>query len=217
MPCNIGYRQVVKARLPVNNEESIKEQTEAKIDQSLLEQIGEPDFIEWLLDLDIESLLGEALRRALAKIKPDSKIKFSLKGFYLEAEAKDLTSVQKRGLGKVIDKTFNQFQMEIFGIIAQLLDYEIMFSVDGNNLVLEGEKMEDKNVHKYLKILKDINGQAEIQFEHFSSERELEQEEAKFVALAQKMGIKIVVKNREINGKPIPNGVYHANFLREKN
>lgn len=217
MPCYLGYRSIITLNLPIEQPETLREETKASsIDRELMDKIGEPEFLQWLAGLDIQPLLGEALKRALAKVKTDG-IKFALKGQFLQAEGTYVGQKQKGKMQAVINRVFSQFQMEILGIVAQLLDYEVVMFIENNTVVLEGEKMEDSGVHKYLRISKSRNGETEIKFEHFTSLPELEKEEAKFFALAQKMGIKINVRSKERSGQPISQGSYHQGFLKERN
>ena len=71
MPCNIGYKSYAKVVIPEPQPQTFKAKAEApKIDADLLAKLGseDPEFLEWASDLDVQSLLEEALKRTVAKI-----------------------------------------------------------------------------------------------------------------------------------------------------
>lgn len=127
---------------------------------------------------------------------------------------------EKKRLEAMSAKLGERFQMEVLAIVAQLLNYHTQITQEEKGgstiLVLEGEKHTDNGVHKYLKITKDSQGDGVIQFEHFASPKELDDEQRKLQALAQKLGVDLklteVIKR---SGHPIPAGAEHAHFLKE--
>jgi len=150
MPCNIGYRVYAPIKIPAPVPQEFKSKTEApKIDAELLDRLGEtdPEFCEWLKELDIKALLEQALKKALSKVKiPNSlKIQVSDSG-YLEAQASYTSEAQKAKLEKLSAKVASQFQLEVMKMIAELLDYETAVTEDKNGgWVIEGEKNEQSS------------------------------------------------------------------------
>ncbi|MDD3101867.1 MAG: hypothetical protein PHE59_01865 [Patescibacteria group bacterium] len=221
MPCNIGFKSYSRVKIPVPQPQNFKSKIETpKIDAELLAKIGEGDFefIEWLQELDIVPLLKEALKRALLKIDKSDLVSFSIKSNgYLEANASYNGSIQKKKIETITNLVFSKFQLHILSIILELLDYEISISDKGrDSFVLEGEKKEEKSVHKYVKITKTSEGEANLCFEHFESLESLAQEREKLLALSQKFGIKLIFSETKERGQPIPEGTVHQHFLEEK-
>lgn len=222
MPCNIGFKSVIPVKIPKPLPKKFRKKVEApKIDSDLLAKIGEddPEFLEWLQELDINPLLAEALKRALAKAGSLEKLKFFLPGDgTLEAKAEYENEREKEELEKTAADFTSLWQMEILAIVAQLLDYEVAFSrikVKGREVMtIEAEKQEGANVHKYLKIIKDADNAA-IAFEHFDSKESLAKERAKFLGLAQKLGVRIEMGEIEESGQAIATGTVHKNFLKQ--
>ena len=71
-------------------------------------------------------------------------------------------------------------------------------------------------MNRYLKVTRNAAGDGVFAFEHFDSKKSLLSEEQKFVALAQKLGVKLVLRDAETRGQPIAVGTVHGHFLREK-
>lgn len=213
MPCNIGYREISRVRIP--KPQTFKEKTEApKIDSELLVKIGEddPKFLEWMKELDVNPLLREALKRALAAAGKTSPVKFRVdENGFLEASSNYADKTQKKEIEGITNRVFSRFQMEVLAIVAQLLDYEIIVSQTG----IEGEKNTNSGVNRYLKITEAGSEDSLLQFEHFESQASLKKERRKFVALAQKLGIKIAIIESESGGQPIAEGALHKDFLKE--
>jgi hypothetical protein len=72
MPCNIGYKNFVKATLPEPVPEKFEEEIEAPaIDADLLSKLGNEDqaFVEWVEELETAPLLEEALNRTFNKLR----------------------------------------------------------------------------------------------------------------------------------------------------
>ncbi len=203
MPCDVGYRIVEQIKVPVPEPQELKLKVKPqKIDQDLLEKIGESDgdFVEWVTALNRRPLLNEVLKRTLLAVKPsrgnaelddDETIVYKDK-FRNEKEKKEA------------ERTFavigQRFQMELLKAVAQLLGYDAVLSEGGFKII--GEK-ESGGISKHLEITADAKGKGEIKFEHFANKNELEKEEAKFLALALRLGVKITAGKREVAGKPI--------------
>lgn len=160
----------------------------------------------------------DARWRKMMNTNKTGKVEFFIKDGGLEIKATYDGEREKKEVEAVARKMSERFQMELFGIIAELLGYKIRISEaapDGTNaLVLEGEKEEDAGVHKYLKISVNTAGEGVFAFEHFDSPASVKQERAKFLALADKLGIKIRLSDERQAGQPIPAGVEHRHFLK---
>lgn len=222
MPCNIGYKEVARTTIPKPVAKKFRAKVDApKIDRELLNKIGEEDmvFVDWINNLDILPLLQEGLGRAQNSVKAPDKttVKINSDGS-LDINADYDSDRGKRNLESFTNKLSGRFQMQILGIVAELLDYTIEISQDKNSLVLEGEKSQrsDGRVNRYLKISKNEQGAGEFRFEHFASPEELKREKQKFLALAQKFGIKIALESTEKSGQPIAADAVHEHFLKSK-
>lgn len=223
MPCDIGYKNITKVRVEPKLPQEFKEKTKApKIDKSLLDDLGVNDavFLEWAADLNIDPLLGEALKHTLKSVGETTGIEFLIRGGELEMKSKFMDAKEKKVIAAIAKKVAERFQIETIGIIAQLLDYVVV--IQGGNasknkgLAIEGEKEENANVHKYFKVSIDPNGEGLLVFEHFESSATLKQERAKFLTLAQKFGIKIRLSEEYDSGKPIAQNAEHRHFLKER-
>lgn len=221
MPCNIGYKSIVRAQISVPQPKKLVSKTKAPaVDADLLKKIGEegdPVFVEWLNELDTGPLIEEALKRALSNVDNSNLVKFSIDSLgYLKAEAEYIGDAKKAKTESIIFSVFNQFQFEVLKIVLELLDYNVTISKEGeDNFSLEGEKAEESKVHKYVKITKDSDKDATLRFEHFESPESLEREKAKFLSLSQKLGVKINVFESQDSGQPIPDGTIHRHFFKE--
>ncbi|KKT81913.1 MAG: hypothetical protein A3B99_04500 [Candidatus Yanofskybacteria bacterium RIFCSPHIGHO2_02_FULL_44_12b] len=227
MPCDIGYKQVSRVTIPRPIPKKFTAEIKPpSIDRDLLAKIGEEDeaFLYWINDLDIRPLLQEALRRTVSASG-------SLKGLKIDVNSDGSLKIEgsynnekdKGSLERLTKQLSDRFQMDVLAIVAELLDYQIQVSwkeEDGETvLVLEGEKHQHSHAHvnRYLKVTKNANGKGSFRFEHFSSPEELKKEEQKFMALAQKLGVKISVETVQKSGHPIAPGTIHEHFLKEGN
>jgi len=223
MPCNIGYRQIAKIAIPKPQSQEFKEKVKPpEIDEDLLEKIGDQDpvFAQWLGELKINPLLKAALDTAVTKVRGARSLSFSItKNGNLIIGGRFASPEEKRNVESLVTQLSNQFQMEVLAIIVQLLDYEITLMQEEQDkkivLTLEGEKEAASGIHKYLKITRNSKGEGVFIFEHFASAQELTAEQQKFLALAQKLGIKIVIHEVEKGGQAIPIGTKHKDFLKE--
>ena len=218
MPCDLGFRSFTEVRIRPPKPLQFRKKVEApKIDARLLRDIGEEDseFARWLKDLDVNPMLVKALKQTLAKTPGSGALKFSIKNGNLTASASFRTEAQKRGLERTANAVGERFQMETLKMVAELLGYEVRLVEKYGGFILEGERHDpNSKVHKYLCIRRSM-GVAAIQFEHFSSEKELALEMKKFRALAQKLGVPMDPVGQRVAGQPIPEGADHRDFLKE--
>ena len=220
MPCNIGYKKIEKVSIPVPAPQEFKEEAKAPdVDADLLEKIGEDDpvFLEWLLGADMVPLWSEALRRAAesmdlsgleTRVMSDGRL--FVRGMYRDEE-------RRAQFQKTTEQLARRFQMQMLAIVAQLLDYRVVVKEvksRGGSFVLEGEKDVGLSVNRYLKI-EQKSGESEIAFEHFESADALDAEEQKFLALAERFGVKITEKSSRRSGNPILGTDHHKGFLGE--
>lgn len=222
MPCNIGYKEVARITVPKPVAKKFKAKVDAPgIDQELLNKIGEEDqaFVEWINEMDINPLLNEALKRAMVFVTLGGSVKINVNADgSLEISGSYSNDDGRKKLESYTEKLSDRYQMEVLGIVAELLEYKIDISQNGDELVLEGEKHQHSHGHvsKYLKITKDKNGIGEFRFEHFASPEELKSEKQKFLALAQKLGVKLSSETTEKSGQPIAHGMVHEHFLKNR-
>lgn len=213
MPCDIGWKIYEKVEIPVPVPQEFSERSEAPaIDADLLEKLGveDPEFLAWASELNTRPLLEEALARALGKVGSggidftiDSEGMLSAKGSYT-------TSAQKAALKEKSAAISDRWQFEILGIVAELLDYTVTITQKGDELTLEAEEAGKTHPCDYIKVTRRGTS-AEITFEHFKSRKALELAEAKFVALADKLGVKLSIKTRDVReGDPFPESVQHG-------
>ncbi len=220
MPCDIGYKSYERAVIPTPVPKKLKSKSEApKIDADLLAKIGEsdPQFLEWLMELNIVPLLESALKKALSKVGSSKEISFSIdKNGNLIAEAEYESGNKKNELTKTIEKISNRWQIETLKIVLELLDYKAVISEEKNSLMVEAEKMDGSPVHKYVRITKNSDGDSNIMFEHFGSPEELKKEKDKFLGLAQKLGVNVEILEHRESGHPIEAHHVHKHFLKEE-
>lgn len=217
MPCNIGYKSYSRVNIPAPQVKKFKSKTEApKIDAELLKKIGEndPEFLEWLLELNVIPLLKEALKRSLIKVGELSKnAKFSIsKNGDLVSNAKYDSEIQKRKIEEAAALVSSQFQAETLAIVAELLDYKVSILKNQEGFVIDGEKESKNGISKILKIT--IQETSSVRFEHFESKKSIEEEEGKFLGLAQKLGVKIKILKTERSGQQIQGRISDNNYLR---
>ncbi|MBI4120726.1 MAG: hypothetical protein HY457_00515 [Parcubacteria group bacterium] len=212
MPCDIGYKSYAKVEIPVPAPQVFSAKSEApNIDADLLEKLGieDPEFLEWAKELNTKPLLIEALKRTLAKIGADG-INFTIDSEgMLQAKGSFTNARGKKQLSEKASAVSNRWQFEILGIVAELLDYTVTITQKGDELILEAEEVGKSHPCDYIKITRrgDIS---EITFEHFKSQKLLDLATAKFLALAHKLGVKLVLGKREVKqGDPFPGEVRH--------
>lgn len=218
MPCDLGYKNVSKVAVPAPQPLQFRKRIEApKVDAELLELIGQEDqaFVDWMGELDNGPLLATALERALAAIGDTDPVSFSTDGGGLSAQAKYVGSAAKAKVERIADEVGRRWQIEVLAIAAQLLDYETQVTeTKGGVLKLEGEKHGASQVNEYLRVTLDPAKGSVLMFEHFASKKEADLVKAKFLALGQKLGVKIDVMDVRASGSPIPNGAVHKHFLK---
>lgn len=209
MPCNIGYKSYAKVEIPVPTPQTFKAKSDAPtIDADLLDKLGieDPEFLEWTRELNTEPLLKEALKRALAKLGAGS-LDFTIEKGALKSQGKFVSAQEKGRLSKKTAEVSDRWQFEILGIVAELLDYTTTITQEGDEIILEAEEKGKTHPCDYIKVSRK-GDEAEITFEHFKSKEKLELAEAKFTALADKLGVKIDIKKRSVEkGDPFPNEV----------
>lgn len=213
MPCNIGYKSYAKIEIPEPVPQTFKQKSEAPaIDESLLARLGieDPEFLEWLEEFDTMPLLQEALKRTLAKMgEPDLKFAVTEDGM-LEAQGSFVGSVQKSILSQKAGRVSERWQFEILGIVADILGYTVKITQTGNELILEAEEKGKSHPCDYIKVTKK-DGDISLTFEHFKSRKALAVAMAKFLALADKLGVKIKLGDTTISeGDAFPEDERHA-------
>ena len=208
MPCNIGYKSYAKIEIPEPQPQVFTSKFEAPaIDADLLTKLGEedPEFLEWASELNTKPLLEEVLRRVLAKTNTKG-VDFAVdKKGMLEAKGSFVTDREKGVLRDRVAAISSNWQFEILGIVAELLSYSVRITKNGEELVLEAE--EEGGVHpcNYIKVTRRGNVSTLV-FEHFKTRKALTLEIAKFLALADRLGVKIALQGNEISeGDPFPN------------
>lgn len=219
MPCNIGYKTYVPVRIPQPKPQTFKKKMPApKVDQDLLEKLGidDPQFLGWVIELNIKPLLEEALKRTLA-VQSSGNVSLAIdENGNIVAESKYLNSGEKNQIEKITNKVLNRWQMEVLKIVTQLLGYDATIqsqtTESNETFVLVAEESGKSHPCKYIRVSKDPSGKREITFEHFASRAELEKEKVKFAALSQKLGIKISLPESPVNGQPIPGRVAEEHF-----
>lgn len=223
MPCTIGYRNYSTISIPAPQPQKFKSKSKGpEVDKLLMDRLGQedPEFLSWMLEQDIEPLLSEALRRALAAVD-ENGVSFSIAdNGDLIAEADYTDSRRKKRIQKTVSAVSSRWQMEILKIVAELLDFEAVLKSSGDpgseNWELEGEKHSDCGVHEYIQVTKSVNGDASMRFEHYKSGGSADLDRIKFMALAQKFGVKIRLIKTQSAGQPIPQDTVHRHFLHGK-
>ncbi|MBI3632886.1 MAG: hypothetical protein HY226_01190 [Candidatus Vogelbacteria bacterium] len=218
MPCNIGFKTYQEVYLPVPQPKKLTKKVEApKLNVDLLDKLGEttPQFVDWFTELDSKSLLDFALEETLKGKKLDG-FSFAIEDGFVVSKTKYSGDAEKQKVEKVIDKIMNEFQMRTLKIVAELLEFETVISVNSGEVIIEGEKQNPDNnqVSRYLKITRRADGNSEIMFEHYSSKEALTEDRAKFTILAQKFGVPIDFTLSRPVGQPISTGVTHKDHLR---
>ncbi len=161
------------------------------VDTDLLEKLGvdDPRFVEWLNALDTTPLLETALART------QGSAAFRIEGGMLVGPA-DGAAIEQR------------WQLEVLRVVLELLDYETFI----DNGVLEGEKRSGKGVNEFVR----VTSGRELRFEHFASDQELASEQRRFLALAQKLSLRLRLEGEQRRGQPIPKGAVHPHKQKGK-
>jgi len=213
MPCNIGYKSYARIKIPVPEPQVFSAKSEAPdIDADLLEKLGieDPEFLEWIGELDTVPLLQEALKRTLAKLGA-GPLDFTIDAQgMLRARSTYRSESEKKRLSEKESAVSARWQFEILGIVAELLDYSVTISQKGEEMVLEAEEAGKSHPCDYIKVTRR-GGVSEITFEHFKSRTALDLATAKFLTLARTLGVKIALGNREVSeGDPFPGEELHS-------
>ncbi len=214
MPCNIGYKTYAPIRIPKPQPQTFRKKMPAPaIDKDLLEKLGVDDreFLSWAQNLDIKPLLQSALEKTLSA-ESAKNVSFSIsEEGNIVAESTYTSNAEKRRIEETTNKVLNRWQMEVLKIVTQLLGYDANIQSqsagDQQILIMVAEEFGKTHPCKYIRVSKDQNGDGEVTFEHFANKQELEREKVKFAALAQKLGIKIIIPDSPVTGQPIPGSV----------
>jgi len=214
MPCDIGYRSVASATIAAKPETLESRAAAPGIDQELLDRLGQddPTFLGWLDTIDIDALLGRALDRA-REAQDTGGAEFRIDNGAL---ASRISVTGSRAAAAAVVAAFTRrWQLEVLGVVCELLDFEVEISARAGGLFLEGEKHGATGVHEYISITFDASG-TEVRFEHFSSDEALALEQRRFLALAQKLGIRVRLVREQRAGQPIKPGTVHPHKGRGK-
>jgi len=208
MPCDIGWRAYERVTIPAPLPQDFTVKAQAPdINEDLMEKLGveDPEFLDGISQMDVKPLLEQALERALEKVDKGG-LDFSVgDDGMLKASGSFVTADQKRRLKAASDKVMDRWQMEILGIVTELLGYDVIITQNGDEITIEASESGKHHPCDYIKITRK-GGKAEITFEHFKSKKALELAMGKFEALARKLGVKIAIKKPEIKeGDPFPN------------
>lgn len=207
MPCNIGFKSYAKIEIPVPQPQAFTAKSEApEISADLLEKLGveDPEFLSWAKELEIKPLLETALERTLRKIsRGDIDFTIDDRGM-LEAKGRFITAREKKLLSEKVTAVADQWQFEILGIVAELLNYRPTITTRGKELTLVAEEEGKSHPCNYIKVTRQ-EGISTLTFEHFKSRGSLELETAKFLTLAHQLRVKIALGKNEISeGDPLP-------------
>lgn len=207
MPCDIGYRTTERVTIPVPQPQEFALATKAPdIDADLLKKLGEedPQFLGWLRELNTFPLLQAALKRALRNVNTNG-IDFTIgTDGALKATGSFITAAEKDRMQKTAEAVSDRWQFEILGIVVRLLKYDVVIREEDGMMILEA--MEEGKSHPcdYIKVTRQ-DGNSTLTFEHFKTKKALEVGIAKFLSLAERMGIKIALSSFEaIEGRPFP-------------
>ncbi|MCC6809799.1 MAG: hypothetical protein IT381_20385 [Deltaproteobacteria bacterium] len=106
--------------------------------------------------------------------------------------------------------------IDLLRMVCELLDYNVVVSENGK--MLEAEKTThsgEHHVHEYLCVV--AKGDAlEVRFEHFASDDALAVEQARFLALAQKLGLTLRLSGEKRAGQKIPKGAVHPHLHKNR-
>lgn len=210
MPCNIGFKSYEPIKIPEPQPQVFKTEASApEIDADLLKKLGEedPEFLDWVSTLDPRSLLEEALKRTRSKTN-GSGIRFKIgEDGTLKAEGSFTSQTEKRRLSEAAKVVSERWQFELLGIVVELLDYDVTIREEGGGLVLEAEEKGKSHPCDFIKVTKKGDS-ATLTFEHFKTRKALEKEIAKFLSLADRLGVKIALEHPSVTeGDPFPDEV----------
>lgn len=217
MPCDLGYKSFDRVVVPTPQPLIVKKRLKApQVDAELMERLGQEDpaFVDWLNELDTTPLL----EKALAAVGDTGPVAFAIENGVLTATATCRTAAEKRRAEETAERVGRRWQMEVLAIVAQLLDFETAVTVTktagGETLTLEGEKHGASQVHEYLRVTFDPQAGDAVLFEHFATAAERDLVRAKFLALGQKLGVRIDIRKTSESGSPIPAGAIHKHFIK---
>ena len=186
--------------------------SEPNLDADLLGKLGseDPEFLNWLNEFDSKPLLNEALKRALSNVSAKGVV-FSINADgMLEAKGNYSNTKEKNSITDIISRVSERWQFEILGIVTELLDYTFTIIKSDGELILEAEEKGKSHPCDYIKVTKR-GGEASLVFEHFKSRRDLDVETAKFLALAEKLGVKISISESNVSeGDAFPTEQRHS-------
>ncbi|HXE72846.1 MAG TPA: hypothetical protein VNO81_09300 [Candidatus Nitrosotenuis sp.] len=211
MPCNVGYRETFRARVGAPAPRTFRTSAAAPaLDQELLDRIGveDPEFGEWLADLETGPLLQEALERTRQALDT-SGLQLSLGAdgsLTIQAQAADpgqRSQVQARA-----DQVLARWQLEVLGVVAQILGYQTRVTEQG----LTAVKPTGEASPEMFTVTPE--GGLRLRFEHFKSRRSLSTEVARLALLARRLGLGLDLESLERGGRP-PQGQAQGGELAE--
>ena len=209
MPCDIGYRSVARARIAATTPDTFASRARApEVDRELLARLGQddPEFLAWWRELDAEPLLQQALARTRVALGPrGDDVALSVQDGVLSSRI-TAAKAEAEALAATIA---GRWPMEVLRIVCELLDYDVSLTVRNGTLVIEGEKHGDGGVHEYIAVTYAANDTAGVRFEHFSSDAALVTEQARFLTLAHKLGVRVCLSGERRSGQPILHGTMH--------
>lgn len=219
MPCDIGYKSVSRGRVEAAPPLAYENRTAPpEVDADLLASLGvdDPVFADWIRELDTAPLLEQALERTLAAVGAPPDARLTIENGQLAARATAPDAARLDRTRRALDELARRWQLEVLGVVAELLDYDVSLARAGEALVLEGEKRGSGDVRPSFRITTDARGEVVVVFEHFDSDEELASEERRFRALAQKLGTRLVTGASLRSGQAIPAGAKHRHGKRGK-
>lgn len=221
MPCDIGYKSAAPARIIQPQVNRLKMTAKAPdVDAELLANLGQSDplFVDFMNELDPRAIQEDRLNRALKSTPVDGKVTYSIDKAGLVAETKYVTNTEKAAAEREITQVTRRWQMEMLSSVLEILDFETIIKTQGagDNITftLEAEKRGEHSVHEYVRVTSTPDGNSQLMFEHFASKAELDTTRDKFLALAQKMGVRIQVGQARESGSPIEANVVHRHFIK---
>ena len=108
MPCNIGYKSYSKVEIPEPQPQAFKAKADApEIDADLLAKLGneDPEFLEWISELDTNSLFKEALKRAKGCVAESERVEMVIsQDGYIEMKSFYSSAGDKRNVKKITEE-----------------------------------------------------------------------------------------------------------------